>query len=101
MTIGLKVRALELLGNGDLASASDDMKVKIWDIVSYTFKHDLIGHTGRVTALKLLSNGLLASGSEDYSLKVWNTTANVTVGDYIFVSNAPIYSLELLGIKIY
>ena len=97
----MKVRALELLTNGDLASASDDSKVKVWDIASYTFKYDLIGHSSSVNALKLLSNGLLASGSSDCTLKVWNTTANATVGDYTFALNGHILSLELLGMEIY
>ena len=90
-----QVNALELLPNGDLASASEDFKIKVWDGSSNAFKYDLIGHSNFVKALKLISSELLASASTDNKVKIWNITSRQMVREFSF--NGPVYSIELLS----
>jgi WD40 repeat protein len=54
-----------LLKNGDLASASADKTIKLWDTNEGTVKKTLIEHKDEVWALVELNNGDLVSGSSD------------------------------------
>jgi WD40 repeat protein len=57
------VHDLVELPNGDLASASSDTTVKIWDRATGNVKKTLSLHTNPVLSLAILKDGLLASGS--------------------------------------
>ena len=59
------VRNLALLPNGDLASASFDQTIIIWN--DGIVKRTLTGHADAVCALVVLKNGDLATGC-DYPL---------------------------------
>jgi WD40 repeat protein len=58
-----------------LASASDDLKVQIWNLTTKTHKFILTGHKHWVTSLKQITSSLLASGSFDGTIKLWNITS--------------------------
>jgi WD40 repeat protein len=89
------VRFLAVLPNDDLASASGDMTIKIWDPQSGILKMTLIGHSNYVRSFALLSDDSLASGSKDGTIKIWNTTTgqlNKTIKD-----QNDIYSLAVMS----
>ena len=56
-----RVLALKLTKTGDLATASADKTIKIWNIQSGSLIRTLNGHTAAVWSLELLSNGDLVS----------------------------------------
>lgn len=66
------IKALKLLPNGDLASASSDAIVRIWNVKTGTLKASLKGHDSSVCALAVLDSLRLVSGSADNSVKVWS-----------------------------
>ena len=56
-----------------LATASMDRTVKIWDAATGTVRFTLRGHAGNVWNVAFSPNGkLLASASADHTVKVWN-----------------------------
>jgi WD40 repeat protein len=66
------VNAVVVLKNGDLASASNDASVIIWDSITYKIKLKLTGHSDRVWCLTVLPNGYLISGGADSKIKIWD-----------------------------
>eukprot|EP01102_Stenamoeba_stenopodia_P008658 TRINITY_DN2516_c0_g1_i2.p1 TRINITY_DN2516_c0_g1~~TRINITY_DN2516_c0_g1_i2.p1 ORF type:complete len:402 (+),score=72.61 TRINITY_DN2516_c0_g1_i2:329-1534(+) len=57
-----------------IASASEDATVKIWDYESGEFERTLKGHTNAVQDIAYDHSGnLLASCSADLTVKIWNT----------------------------
>ena len=77
----MRVWALELLNNGDLASASDDKTIRIWDVDCVSARIILNGHTDVVRGLKVLPNGDLASGSFDGTIKIWDVEKGTVQSD--------------------
>ncbi len=67
------VRALAVLPDGTLASASSDNTVRVWDSATGRCLHVLEGHTGAVLALAVLPDGTLASAGSDGTVRVWET----------------------------
>lgn len=63
------IRALTVLPDGKLVSASSDKTVRVWDRgkCSLTLKD----HKGSVTALAVLPDGKLVTGSDDRTVRVW------------------------------
>ena len=60
-----------------LASASRDNTVKIWDASSGTCLQTLEGHTGYVNSVAFSYNSTwLASASDDYTVKIWDTSSS-------------------------
>ena len=78
--IGLKsdiadIYSLAVLPNGNqIASASKDSTIKIWNIETEQLVHNLKIHSATVRALTVLTNGLLVSGSEDARINFFNTS---------------------------
>ena len=68
-----------MLPDGRLASASDDMTVRIWNLTTGTLDMTLYGHTSIAYSIDVLANGYLVSGGFDYALRVWNTTSGSLV----------------------
>ncbi len=66
------VKALAVLLDGKLASASSDATVRVWDPGTGRCLRVLEGHTGAVEALAVLSDGKLASASWDETVRVWD-----------------------------
>jgi WD40 repeat protein len=66
------VITIEMLSEQFMASGSDDQKVIIWDLSSYSIKYTLTGHTSQVYSIKRLSPNLIASGHYNGKIIVWN-----------------------------
>ncbi len=66
------IMALAALPEGNLASSSDDLTLKIWNLKTGSLLFTLIDHTDVVWSLAALANGNLASGSKDTTVKIWN-----------------------------
>ena len=56
---------------GLLASGSEDMTVRVWEVESSRLVWVLVGHTSGVCALAGLPGGLVASGLEDGAIVIW------------------------------
>ena len=67
------VRSVASLGEGRLASGSDDCTIKIWNTQIAACERTLEGHSGDVSSVACLGEGRLASGSWDKTIKIWNT----------------------------
>ena len=60
------------LGDGRLASGSEDNSIRIWDLSKGgECVQTLTGHTCYLCSVCALGDGRLASGSEDASLRTW------------------------------
>ncbi len=60
-----------------IASGSEDLTVKLWEVSSGSLKTTLSGHNGDVEAVAFSPNGnTLASGSGDGTIKLWQVTGN-------------------------
>lgn len=76
------------LSNGNLASASDDKTIKIWNTQSEQLLHSFEGHTDLVFGLEQLSNdGVFASGSRDQTIKIWNANTRELMKTIVFGEN--------------
>ena len=60
-----------------LASASKDGTIRIWDTVKCLCTRVLTGHTASVTCVKWGGEGLLYSSSQDRSVRVWRAEDGV------------------------
>ncbi len=63
-----------LFNDTTLATASDDKKIKIWELPKGKFTKTLKGHSAAVTCLSFLDNSYfqLFSGSADNTIKLWD-----------------------------
>jgi WD40 repeat protein len=60
-----------------LATAGDDMGVKVWDLTTWEELYTLRGHAGEVTGLAYHPDGLrLASSGKDGVVRVWDATTS-------------------------
>lgn len=54
-------------------SGSLDTSIRVWDAISGTCKHTLMGHQSLTSGMELRQN-ILVSGNADSTVKVWDTT---------------------------
>jgi WD40 repeat protein len=71
------VNSVTALGDGRLASASDDNTVRVWDASSGVCLRVLEGHTDWVWSVTALGDGRLASASWDHTVRVWDASSGV------------------------
>ena len=67
-----EIVSVVVLPNGDLASASKDHNIRIWDPTNGECKQLMKGDSGPIWSLQVLHNGDLASGSNSHIIRVWN-----------------------------
>jgi WD40 repeat protein/tRNA A-37 threonylcarbamoyl transferase component Bud32 len=79
---GEAVRAVAVSPDGaELASGSDDGKIRAWEAASGRTLRVFTGHEGPVTALAYSADGgLIASGSRDDSVRVWDARGGALAG---------------------
>ena len=66
------VRALCMLADGRLASASDDNTIRLWDLNTGVEVDRLQFNTGQITALCVLPDGRLAFGLHHSTIRLWD-----------------------------
>ena len=90
------VTALAMLGDGRLASGSDDNSIRLWDPATGTCERVFEGHQGWVRALAVLGDGRLASGSFDDTIRLWDA-ATGNCERVIEGHQGPVMALAVLG----
>jgi WD40 repeat protein len=67
-----------------LATASDDNKVKLWDVTTHTLIATFTGHKGPVNTIDFDSTGTyLATGSNDNTVCVWNLDSQRLLSTFV------------------
>jgi WD40 repeat protein len=66
------IPSLALINKNYLISASDDYKLKIWELKTNTCIKTLDEHTNYVSSAACLPNDIIASCSWDKTIKLWN-----------------------------
>jgi len=79
-----------------LASSSDDLTVRLWNLTTYTNRFILKGHTDQVIGLKQVSTDMLASGSLDSTLKLWNISNGQLIRSLTGHTDWVLWSVDLL-----
>lgn len=59
---------------GEIASATEEGVVLVWDPESQRLLSVLAGHTGGANAVAFSASGMLASGSDDATVRLWRAT---------------------------
>ena len=71
------VRGLEVLGETNILSWSDDQTLRLWDLDTETCRIVLAGHQGPIRGGLLLSDSRWLSWSEDATLRVWDLAQGI------------------------
>ncbi len=81
------VRSLAVLGDGRLATTSDNGEISVWDPTTSSPNPAIVlrGHTDWARAVTPLSDGRIASGADDYTVRVWDP-ANSGADPVLFTS---------------
>jgi WD40 repeat protein len=66
-----EISSFVALADGNLASASIDSSICIWDVEIGLLERKLSGHLSDVHSLALLNNRMLASGDEHGFIRIW------------------------------
>ncbi len=89
------VWSIEMLSEQFMASGSNDKRVIIWDLSSYSIKYTLTGHNSAVYCIKRLSSNLIASGDGSGKIIVWNWFTGGRMFNLTDHPNAIFNSLDL------
>ncbi|HVT19343.1 MAG TPA: NB-ARC domain-containing protein [Thermoanaerobaculia bacterium] len=73
------VKAVAVLPDGRVVSASADRTLAVWNLASGQTIKTLTGHSAGVIAVAALPGGRVVSASEDYTLRVWDLASGQTV----------------------
>lgn len=90
-----RIACLIELRNTNVASASWDKTIKIWDINTHTCKNTLNGHLEMVQSLTELKTGELVSASWDRTIKIWELKKFTCTHTLIGHSNMVLCLLQL------
>jgi len=79
------VRSLAVLGDGRLATTSDNGEISVWDPSSASSTPATVfrGHTDWARVVVALSDGRIASSADDYTVRVWDP-ANPDAAPVVF-----------------
>jgi WD40 repeat protein len=88
------VYSIEMLSEPFMASGSQDQKVIIWDLSSYSIKYNLTGHNSQVYCIKSFPTYLIASGDGSGKIIIWNWLTGEQIFNLIGHTNT-IYSNSL------
>ena len=65
------------------ASAAYNRAVKLWDLPTWTMKHDLMGHVSRANSVAFTPDGkILASSSIGQTIKLWQVATGEEIGTF-------------------
>jgi WD40 repeat protein len=92
-----RVWSIEMLSEQFMASGSNDKRLVIWDISSYSIKYTLTGHPNWVNSIKRLSSNLIASGDLDGKTFIWNWLT----GERIFNLTGHMSAMYLNSLDLY
>jgi WD40 repeat protein len=68
------INTLILVSNTNIASASRDCTVRLWDFNKNETSMIFEGHYGNVNCLTVIDKETIASGSDDKTIKIWDLT---------------------------
>ena len=91
------VRSLAILPDGRLASGSQDMTVRIWNLTTGNAEFVQNAHSNYVKSLGVLPNGYLVSVGYDSKICVWNTTDSSLVTRITNAHSGYIYTVKTLN----
>ena len=83
----LNVICIIKLNENSFASASTNILVIIWDLISKSCLKYLRGHTGSVRIIIKLNKKLLASGSLDHTIRIWDYSIEVVLKLYQLIQS--------------
>ena len=89
------VKRVIFLENGNLASASEDKSIKLWDPSTGSMLAELTGHFSSVLCLAQLHNGWLASGTSGHTINIWDIGEKKVVKT-LYGHTKAIFSLKVL-----
>jgi WD40 repeat protein len=86
------------IGNGYVASASQDNTVNIWDTLTRTSIQRYTNHTDRVFSLDQIDNDTMVSGSQDNTIQIWKISTGETLK--IISINAVVYVVRVFSTEL-
>ncbi len=87
------VRAVAVLDERRVVSASQDHTLRVWDVESGETIRTLEGHTDGVNAVAVLDERRVVSASDDHTLRVWDVESGETMA--VFALDAPLSSVAV------
>jgi WD40 repeat protein len=89
-----QVNAVIQINQYQVATASKDLTLRVWDIQTNSLVNTYNAHTNQVNSLVVLPSGYLASGSIDSTVRIWDmqnsvlvSTLNVSSSVYAMILN--------------
>ncbi len=86
------------IGNGYVASASQDNTVNVWDTLTWTSIQRYTNHTSWVYSLDQIDNDTMVSGSQDQTIRIWKISTGETLN--IISVNAVVYVVRVFSIEL-
>ena len=65
--------------NGNVASASHDTTVNVWETLTWTSIRKYTNHSGWVRSVDQIDNDTIVSGSDDQTIRIWRISTGETL----------------------
>jgi WD40 repeat protein len=92
--------SIEILNEQFMASGSDDTKVIIWDLYSYSIKYNLTQHERMIRCVKRVSSSLMASSDQNGLIIIWNwlngSLVHLLNANTLYLSSLDLYDDQTL-----